>query len=63
MRSLQNISVSEQHKHNVLVNAQMLCLEHTNSLRNPTGPFPAVIRASLMRVIIDPTTGEEQEVP
>ena len=29
----------------------------------PTGPFPAAMRASLMSVIIDPTTGEEHEVP
>lgn len=32
-------------------------------LRNPTGFFPAANRASLIAVIIEPTTGEEQEVP
>ena len=63
MQNLQNISVNE-HKHDVLViSTQVLYSEHTNSLRKPTGPFPAVSRASLIRVIIDPTTGEEQEVP
>ena len=41
----------------------MLYLKHTDGLRKPTGPFPAASRASLIRVIIDPTTGEEQEVP
>lgn len=41
----------------------MLYLEHTDGLRKPTGPFPIASRASLIRVIIDPTTGEEQEVP
>lgn len=29
----------------------------------PTGPFPAAIRASLTKVINDPMTGEEAEVP
>ena len=42
---------------------QTLYLKHTDGLRNPTGPFPISRRASLIRVIIDPTTGEEQEVP
>ena len=42
---------------------QVLYLEHTDGLRKPTGPFPIASRASLIRVIIDATTGEEQEVP
>jgi hypothetical protein len=63
MQSLKNISVNKQHKHIVLVSAQVLYLEHTDGFMKPTGPFPAVSRASLMRVTIDPTTGEEQEVP
>lgn len=29
----------------------------------PTGPLPAVMRASLMRVISEPTTGAEHDVP
>ena len=42
---------------------QVLYSKHTDGLRKPTGPFPIASRASLIRVIIDPTTGEEQEVP
>ena len=38
-------------------------MEYTEGLRKPTGPFPAASRASLIRVIMDPTTGEEAEVP
>ncbi len=29
----------------------------------PTGPFPAARRASLISVIIEPTTGAEHDVP
>ena len=58
------IYLSTNNKHNPLaLNTQVLCLKHTDGLRKPTGPFPTASRASLIRVIIDPTTGEEQEVP
>lgn len=30
---------------------------------NPTGPFPIAIRASLISVIMDATTGAEADVP
>ena len=30
---------------------------------SPTGPLPAAIRASLIKVIIDPTTGDDADVP
>ena len=66
MRRLENISVNEQQvqciRHLVL-KPTALYLKHTDGLRKPTGPFPTASRASLIRVIIDPTTGEEQEVP
>lgn len=38
-------------------------LTMTQGIHVPTGPLPAVIRASLMRVINEPTTGAEHEVP
>ena len=37
--------------------------KRTVGFRKPTGPFPAAIRASLIRVIIDATTGAEADVP
>ena len=58
------IYLSMNNKHNPLADStQVLYLKHTDGLRKPTGPFPIASRASLIRVIIDPTTGEEQEVP
>lgn len=35
----------------------------TAGLINPTGPLPASILASLIRVIIEATTGAEADVP
>ena len=37
--------------------------KHTIGLIKPTDFFPAVMRASLIRVIIDATTGAEADVP
>ena len=37
--------------------------KHTLGLRKPTGFFPTLRRASLIRVIIDATTGDEADVP
>ena len=61
MRKLENKSVNESEDQPL--SNEMLYLKHTDGLRKPTGPFPTASRASLIRVIIDPTTGEEQEVP
>ena len=37
--------------------------KHTVGFRKPTGFFPIVMRASLIMVIIDATTGVEADVP
>jgi hypothetical protein len=37
--------------------------KHTAGFIKPTELFPAVIRASLIRVIIDAMTGAEADVP
>ena len=37
--------------------------ERTTGLMNPTGPFPIAMRASLINVIMDATTGAEADVP
>ena len=37
--------------------------ERTTGLMNPTGLFPIAMRASLINVIMDATTGAEADVP
>jgi hypothetical protein len=50
---------SYQHRRRVSVQGSL----RTVGLMNPTGLFPTAIRASLMPVIRDPTTGDEHDVP
>ena len=47
----------------MVMSLSVVGLAYRVGLRNPTDPLPMLYLASLMRVIIDPTVGDEAEVP